>query len=225
MLVSEILKAKKNVLQLDHSVLSKNDLLSIKDEKKFDEKFGEDDDEERFVDVKVDEDDAEKENDEDESPKSNGSNGAHADNGDDENQKGSWIHKKNIIFKRHDKYDYQERNPLYCGADKTLTYELLPFTRHYHPTVVVFANKLMNEEPVDYTGDPMEDFTLVHFLDRFVYKNPKKNKNKDQPTKKSVFEPVKSIHRSTIKNMPINSKEYLSLDYKQIPEEEKLFFK
>lgn len=56
----------------------------------------------------------------------------------------SWQHKKNIVFKSHDHYDIHERNPMYAGADKTLTYELIPLSRHYHPTVVVFANKLLN---------------------------------------------------------------------------------
>jgi ribosome biogenesis protein MAK21 len=71
----------------------------------------------------------------------------------------------------------------------------------------------------------MEDFTLIHFLDRFVYKNPKKSKNKDKPIKKSIFEPVKSIYSSSIKNLPVNSKDYLNLDPKSIPEEEKFFYK
>jgi len=66
------------------------------------------------------------------------------ENGKDTVKDASWIHKKNIIFKKHNRYDPTERNPLYSGADKTLTFELLPFTRHYHPTVVVFANKLLN---------------------------------------------------------------------------------
>jgi ribosome biogenesis protein MAK21 len=188
MLISEIVKAKKSVFQLDHSVLSKNQLLGNGDS--FNAKFAnEDDDEEKFVDVKSDSEgeDKEEEDDDDVENTSNAENedvdeNTNGKNGTSNKKDASWIHKKNIIFKRHDRYDYQERNPLYCGADKTLTYELLPLTRHYHPTVVVFANKLMNEEPVDYTGDPMEDFTLVHFLDRFVYKNPKKSKNKDQPS-------------------------------------------
>jgi ribosome biogenesis protein MAK21 len=27
---------------------------------------------------------------------------------------------------------------------------------------------------IAYSGDPLEDFNLMRFLDRFVYKNPKK---------------------------------------------------
>jgi hypothetical protein len=71
----------------------------------------------------------------------------------------------------------------------------------------------------------MEDFKIVHFLDRFVHKNPKKDK-KSNGKQKSVFEPVKSTAKSSsIKNIPINSSEYLNLNYNSIPEEEKLFYK
>ena len=70
----------------------------------------------------------------------------------------------------------------------------------------------------------MQDFTLIHFLDRFVYKNPKRGKE-DKKTKKSVFQPNRTIQKSSIKNLPVNSKEYLKLDPSQIPEDEKLFYK
>ena len=54
------------------------------------------------------------------------------------------MHKNNTIHKPHDSYDYTQRNPLYSGAEKTMTFELLHFSKHYHPTVAFFANKLMN---------------------------------------------------------------------------------
>ncbi len=87
-----------------------------------------DDEEERFVDVKSDDDDDDADKDEH----------AKLEN------KNSWIHKKNSQNRSHDVYDYTQRNPLYSGADKTLTYELLLFQKHYHPTVTLFANRLMN---------------------------------------------------------------------------------
>lgn len=205
MLISELMKLKPNLFQFDSSLLSINHIAD-NDLEKF-----KNDEEEEFKDVKSDDD----ENNKDEEK---------TDNVNAKDTNGSWIHKKNIVFKKHYKYDYQERNPLYCGADKTLTFELLAFTRHYHPTVVVFANKLLNNEPVEYTGDPMEDFTLIHFLDRFVYKNPKKTKNNNKSDKKSIFEPVKSIYKSSIKNLAVNSKDYLNLDPKSIPAEEKFFY-
>ncbi|CAF0778724.1 unnamed protein product [Brachionus calyciflorus] len=208
-LVSELVKTKKSIIQLDHSMLVSNSI-----ENSDVTRFGDEDEEEKFVDAK---DESDKEENDDENKEE-----ASAENGKKDN---SWVHKKNIIFKKHDRYDYTERNPLYSGADKTLTYELLLYTRHYHPTVVVFANKLMNDEAVEYDGDPMEDFSLIHFLDRFVYKNPKRSKEKeDKKSKKSVFQPNRTIQRSSVKNLAVNSKEYLKLEASQIPEDEKLFY-
>lgn len=31
---------------------------------------------------------------------------------------------------------------------------------------------------IEYSGDPLQDFTLMRFLDRFVYRNPKVHKGK-----------------------------------------------
>jgi ribosome biogenesis protein MAK21 len=35
----------------------------------------------------------------------------------------------------------------------------------------------MQGNPVEYHGDPLQDFTLMRFLDRFVCKNPKQKVN------------------------------------------------
>jgi len=40
-------------------------------------------------------------------------------------------------------YDAQHRNPLYCHADADCTWELLCLTRHYHPSVALFAHTLL----------------------------------------------------------------------------------
>ncbi|OXB54203.1 hypothetical protein ASZ78_007993, partial [Callipepla squamata] len=53
--------------------------------------------------------------------------------------------------------------------------------------------------PIQYSGDPLQDFTLMRFLDRFVYRNPKVHKGK------------------------VNSKEFLARDESKIPVDE-LFF-
>lgn len=36
-----------------------------------------------------------------------------------------------------------------------------------------------------YTGDPLQDFTLIRFLDRFVFRNPKQTKGKRKQTLQS----------------------------------------
>jgi ribosome biogenesis protein MAK21 len=40
--------------------------------------------------------------------------------------------------------------------------------------VALFAKTIMEGSSVEYSGDPLQDFTLIRFLDRFVFRNPKK---------------------------------------------------
>ena len=40
--------------------------------------------------------------------------------------------------------------------------------------VSCFAMFYFQGEKIKYTSDPLEDFTLINFLNRFVYRNPKK---------------------------------------------------
>jgi hypothetical protein len=116
---------------------------------------GDDDEEEKFVDVKTESSDNEEAEEEETTVQSSVKKQAKADKKSSKTETQSWVHKKNIIHKSHDKYDYTQRNPLYSGADKTSTYELLLYARHYHPTVSLFANKLMNVKPnlsiIDYS--------------------------------------------------------------------------
>ena len=79
-----------------------------------------------------------------------------------------------VLFCFTDKYDGLARNPLYCSADRGVETELSTLASHYHPSVVVFAQHILNSEPIVYSGDPMSDFSLQKFLDRFVFRNPKK---------------------------------------------------
>ena len=57
---------------------------------------------------------------------------------------------------------------------------------YYGVTVLYAVFVIFQGEKVSYSGDPLQDFTLIRFLDRFVYKNPK---NKEQGKGcKSVFD-------------------------------------
>ena len=42
-----------------------------------------------------------------------------------------------------------------------------------HPTIALLARQLLSHEPLTSSPD-LTLYTLTHFLDRFVYKNPKK---------------------------------------------------
>jgi ribosome biogenesis protein MAK21 len=70
-------------------------------------------------------------------------------------------------------YDGKKREPQYAHADTSCLWELLPFTTHFHPSVALQANQLLMGEQL--TGSPDISLnTLISFLDKFVYRNPKK---------------------------------------------------
>lgn len=50
------------------------------------------------------------------------------------------------------------------------TWELSLIAHHYHPSVAKFAGTVGE---IDYAGDPLRDFGLAPFLDKFAYRNPK----------------------------------------------------
>jgi len=110
-------------------------------------------------------------------------------------------------------YDPMARNPSFCGADKTLAFELTPLARHFHPSVSLFAQTLLDSGCIKYDGNPLKDFTVVRFLERFVYRNAKTNniRNDYQP--------------QGLRAVPVNSSAYLNNEEHEIPVEEKFFYR
>jgi ribosome biogenesis protein MAK21 len=97
-------------------------------------------------------------------------------------------------------YDAFKRDPLYSNAKNSILFELLIFTKHFHPTVSLYANTLvMNknvEMPADATNyDPLTNHTISRFLDRFCYKAPKSIKR--------MYESASSIIRPKLKRNSI----------------------
>ncbi|KAG5650340.1 hypothetical protein H0H81_012561, partial [Sphagnurus paluster] len=72
-------------------------------------------------------------------------------------------------------YDPRKRDPQYAHAASTPLWELTPLLHHYHPAVSLHARQLLSSQPLTASADLAQN-TLSHFLDRFVYKNPKKAK-------------------------------------------------
>lgn len=56
----------------------------------------------------------------------------------------------------------------------TLTYAQIPLMQHYHPSISLHAAQLLSFTDLTASAD-LSLNTLSHFLDRFVYKNPKRN--------------------------------------------------
>ncbi|OJD18298.1 hypothetical protein AJ78_01674 [Emergomyces pasteurianus Ep9510] len=74
--------------------------------------------------------------------------------------------------KAENRYDPRKRDPEHSNADRSCLWELLPYVAHFHPSVSVNASHLLHHDPM--SGKPdLSIHTLTHFLDRFVYRNPK----------------------------------------------------
>ena len=76
-------------------------------------------------------------------------------------------------------YDPKKREPEFAHASSSPLWELFPLLSHYHPTVSLHARQLLLSQPLTSTPDLALN-TLSHFLDRFVYKNPKKQNSKQK---------------------------------------------
>lgn len=104
----------------------------------------------------------------------------------------SWLHFDNTKQQKssamppkvQSQYDPFKRAAAYCGAELSLFYELTLLSRNFHPTVQVFVENILKGHKIKYFGDPLQDFSLSHFLERFSFKNPKKVDPKEQ---KSAF--------------------------------------
>jgi ribosome biogenesis protein MAK21 len=90
--------------------------------------------------------------------------------------------KSKIPKEEMNSYDGRKRDPLFTNADKTCLWELIPFASHFHPTVSLYARTLLSGSwiplPKDATNyDPLLNHSLTRFLERFIYKAPKKLKS------------------------------------------------
>ncbi|CAH1707726.1 unnamed protein product [Aphis gossypii] len=128
-------------------------------------------------------------------------------------------------------YDYTARNPRFSGGEHAVLAELIPLSRHYHPTVETFAKRLISGKSIYYDGNPLADFTLLHFLDRFSFKNPKKPRQgqgegeENQELFRSVGTSRKHYAPKGLKSMSVVSEEYLRHEEKQIPLDEVFLYK
>ena len=84
------------------------------------------------------------------------------------------------------KYDGRKRDPNHCNADRSSLWEATLFLQHYHPSVALFATRLLTHSEMPPKPD-LSLNTLIHFLDRFVYRNPKAT---NAPRGASIMQPI-----------------------------------
>ncbi|KAL4252111.1 CBF/MAK21 family protein [Abortiporus biennis] len=133
-------------------------------------------------------------------------------------------------------YDPKKRDPQYAHASSSPLYELIPLLNHYHPAISLHAHQLISSKPLTATPDLTLN-TLSHFLDRFIFKNPKKPK----PKGSSAMQPAANLFNDTstgvkllkgevtVKGAPVNDESWLKENLKKreqdVPVDEVFFWK
>ena len=76
-----------------------------------------------------------------------------------------------------------------------------------------------------YDGDPLQDFTLMRFLDRFVFRNPKKDPTKGKPQTVLGRRNKGSYVPTGIRAVAPGSQEYLNREEVSVPKDELYIYK
>ena len=119
-------------------------------------------------------------------------------------------------------YNPLKENPLRSNADNSCAWELLLLAEHNHPTVSLFAKQLLELKFISYDGDPLLDFSLASFLDRFAYKAPKKNPKRVPAEHESKYD-KKRISFSSVAPAA-DSREFVEQDESAVRPEERFMF-
>ncbi|MCI4389622.1 hypothetical protein PGIGA_G00100230 [Pangasianodon gigas] len=125
----------------------------------------------------------------------------------------------------YDDDDEEERFFIFCSIfNLFLAMKIATLADHFHPSVALFAKTILQGGHIQYTGDPLQDFMLIRFLDRFVFRNPKQTKGK-QNTDATVMQPKHKQSMNNIRSLPVNCEEYLAKEETQIPVDEVFFYR
>ncbi|KAK4166707.1 putative ribosome biogenesis protein [Cladorrhinum sp. PSN259] len=131
--------------------------------------------------------------------------------------------------KRVGVYDGRKRDPEHSNAHRSCLWEVVPFLSHFHPSVGVFATNLFSRQ--DKLPKPdLANHTLMHFLDKFVYRNPKAE---DSKRGGSIMQPalasgsaahiVASNKAGVQKQKVVNSASFWNLKPEQVSAEDVFF--
>lgn len=112
-------------------------------------------------------------------------------------------------------YDGHKRAPEHANADNSCAWEVLPFLAHFHPAVSLSADHTLLHAKLPGKPD-LSLHTLSHFLDRFVYRNPKLSGTGLKGT--SIMQPMAAADSEGVligdssgarRKVPVNSEEFL----------------
>jgi ribosome biogenesis protein MAK21 len=113
--------------------------------------------------------------------------------------RGALVVMEQFLPVHHDETEQEKRAP---------GWEIALLNQHYHPSVKKFAETISVDddegEGNQYTGDPLKDFSIMAFLDKFAYRNPKKLS--ENRSRKSVAE---RRRHGDLQSIPMNDPEFL----------------
>jgi ribosome biogenesis protein MAK21 len=125
-------------------------------------------------------------------------------------------------------FDPTKREPraAYSSSSKTAStkdlWELSLLAHHFHPSVTRFVAG--SEGDIAYQGDPLKDFALQPFLDKFAFRNPKSIDKLTKQLKRGVSVAERKSGLSGVSALlPMNDPSYL--ESKNVSEEDSFFHK
>jgi ribosome biogenesis protein MAK21 len=121
-----------------------------------------------------------------------------------------------------EEYDPKKRDPVFSNADQDSVWELVMSQNHYHPSVRAFCSQMNEDGKIKYNGDPLVDFSLKSFLNRFSYRNPKMNEEDSVSTR----EHKGKNSTENVSNMaPVNSSTFLQQPVGRVRPDEMFFYR
>ncbi|KAF7196400.1 Ribosome biogenesis protein NOC1 [Pseudocercospora fuligena] len=139
------------------------------------------------------------------------------------------IEQEQAIPARKVAYDPRKRDPEYSNADRTSLWDILPLLRHFHPSVALFAEAVFGTKQMPPKPDPTQH-TLMHFLDRFVYRNPKTKQDKTHGA--SIMQPLVGSNAADLlvkpgeavtRKAPLNSESFWAKKVEDVAADEVFF--
>ncbi|KAK8240006.1 CCAAT/enhancer-binding protein zeta [Phyllosticta capitalensis] len=128
-------------------------------------------------------------------------------------------------------YDGRKRDPDHAHADLACLWEILPFATHFHPSVTLFATRFLHDQEMPPKPDP-SSHTLMHFLDRFAYRNAKSKPTTGKGT--SIMQPMAGATGADLlirtrdgarAEAPVNSEAFWRKKVEEVPADEVFFHK
>ncbi|KAM7537592.1 hypothetical protein Aperf_G00000072509 [Anoplocephala perfoliata] len=116
-------------------------------------------------------------------------------------------------------YDNTARDPRFAHALGQPCWQLQLLACCAHPTAAHFTKNLLERRTFKYSGDPFEDLSVAHFMERFVYKKPKSTTTVLSPGK--VFGNASLKKQVHAKTLAPDSLAYKNLKSEQVPSEER----